>query len=205
MHLPPKPATPGQSRLKRACQSIDAVGTATLVPAIVCLILALRWGGTEYAWSNWRTIVLLLGFGLLFVSWLLVQYFRGSRATVPLYLLRSRVVTCASLYSMASYGSLALVMYYVPIWLQAVRGASAKQAGAEMLALSLPWTVSLVVSSQLVSRQTCSSIAMIITDHKIQTMRTGYYAPQMLTATVLMSSMAGLMTMWSMDTVTVFW
>lgn len=36
-------------------------------------------------------------------------------------------------------------------------------------------------------------------------MRTGYYAPQMLTATVLMSTMAGLMTLWRFDTDTVFW
>ena len=36
-------------------------------------------------------------------------------------------------------------------------------------------------------------------------MRTGYYAPQMLTATVLMSTMAGLMTMWRTETAAVFW
>lgn len=153
LHLPPKPATPGQSRLVRVCQSVDALGTLILVPAIVCLLLALEWGGSAYAWSGWRCMLLLLFFALLFLSWLTVQYFRGNRATVPLYLLRNRTIAFGSIYSMASYGSLALVMYYVPIWLQAVKGSTAGAAGVGMLALVLPWTVSLVFSSQLVSRE----------------------------------------------------
>ena len=154
LHTPPKPAVPGQSRLGRVWQNVDTLGTVTLVPAVVCLLLALKWGGSEYAWSDWRNMLLLVFSALLFISWVTVQYFRSDRATVPLYLLRSRAIAFGSIYSMASYGALALVMYYVPIWLQAVRGASAGQAGVGMLALVLPWTVSLVLSSQLVSRQT---------------------------------------------------
>ena len=132
-------------------QNLDAPGTALAVPAVVCLLLALQWGGNDYAWSNWRCILLLALFGVLVVAWVYVQYRRGDRATVPLRLLRQRVIAFGSIYTMSSYGSIVLVLYYVPIWFQAVRGNSAYQSGINMVALVLPWTVTLVISSQIVS------------------------------------------------------
>ena len=30
----------------------DPVGTIVFIPAIICLLLALQWGGSKYPWSN---------------------------------------------------------------------------------------------------------------------------------------------------------
>ena len=35
---------------------LDPVGNFIFVPAIICLLLALQWGGVQYAWSNARII-----------------------------------------------------------------------------------------------------------------------------------------------------
>ena len=35
----------------RAVQ-FDPFGTAVFIPAIICLLLALQWGGSKYEWSN---------------------------------------------------------------------------------------------------------------------------------------------------------
>lgn len=35
---------------------LDPVGNFLFVPAIICLLLALQWGGVQYAWSNSRII-----------------------------------------------------------------------------------------------------------------------------------------------------
>ncbi|KAM0810171.1 putative Major facilitator superfamily transporter [Seiridium cardinale] len=186
LRVPPKPPTPGQTRWQRVRQNLDALGTALVVPAVACLLLALQWGGTEYPWGNWRCILLLVLFGVLLVAWVYVQYRRGDRATVPLKLLRLRPISFGSVYTMSSYGSIIIVLYYIPIWFQAVRGYSALQSGLYSIALVLPWTATLLISAQI-------------------TTRTGYYAPQMLLATILMSTMTGLFTLYKVDAPTAFW
>lgn len=37
---------------KERTKQFDPVGTAVFVPAIICLLLALQWGGSKYDWSN---------------------------------------------------------------------------------------------------------------------------------------------------------
>ncbi|KAJ5131932.1 Efflux pump roqT [Penicillium atrosanguineum] len=46
-------------------QELDLIGASLLIPAIICLILALQWGGNAYAWGSSQIIVLFVGFGLL--------------------------------------------------------------------------------------------------------------------------------------------
>lgn len=50
--------------------SLDPLGLVTFMPSIICVLLALRWGGTTYAWSSWRIILLLVLFPLLFGAFL---------------------------------------------------------------------------------------------------------------------------------------
>lgn len=37
---------------KDRVQQFDPIGTVLFIPCIVCLLLALQWGGTKYPWSN---------------------------------------------------------------------------------------------------------------------------------------------------------
>ena len=34
----------------------DPIGTLVFIPAIICLLLALQWGGSKYPWSNGKSI-----------------------------------------------------------------------------------------------------------------------------------------------------
>ena len=75
-----KPTTPGfVDRLKQ----MDIPGTILLLPGVVCLLLALQWGGTEYAWKNGRIIALLVLAVVILVVFGVLQYLSGDRATVP--------------------------------------------------------------------------------------------------------------------------
>lgn len=40
--------------------TIDYWGSLTIIICILCLCLALVWGGSEYEWGNWRIITLLV-------------------------------------------------------------------------------------------------------------------------------------------------
>jgi hypothetical protein len=59
----------------------DPIGTVLFVPAIICLLLALQWGGTEYAWNSGRIIALFVVFGVCIVFFCVDQWWMGDEAT----------------------------------------------------------------------------------------------------------------------------
>lgn len=62
-------------------KSLDPAGTAIFVPAIVCLLLALQWGGIQYEWSNGRIIALFIIFGLALIAFVAIQIIWKDNAT----------------------------------------------------------------------------------------------------------------------------
>ena len=46
----------GKVPLMAVIKMLDPVGNSIFVPAIICMLLALQWGGVTYAWSNARII-----------------------------------------------------------------------------------------------------------------------------------------------------
>jgi hypothetical protein len=73
----------------------DLSGTVIFVSATICVLLALSWGGTTYAWDNARVIALLTISGVLFCSFVGVEYWTKDNAIVPLRLLRRRSINAA--------------------------------------------------------------------------------------------------------------
>src|SRR5256885_299053 len=68
--------------------SIDWMGAVLMVGAVVCLLLALSFGGSKgWAWSSWRVIGLFVAFAVLAVAFLLVEI-RASEPILPLRLFR---------------------------------------------------------------------------------------------------------------------
>jgi len=100
----PHTAMAGESSLWRAFLNFDPLGTISFVPGIICLLLALQWGGTTYAWSDGRIIALFVVFGVLILFFVAVQIYwsrvNENRATVPI-----RIVTMRSIYGSAVYGA----------------------------------------------------------------------------------------------------
>ncbi len=75
--------------------SFDLAGTFTFVSATICLLLTLSWSGTTYAWDNGRIIAPLTIAGILFRSFIGVEYWRKDSAIIPLRLLRRRSIIAA--------------------------------------------------------------------------------------------------------------
>jgi hypothetical protein len=85
---------------KEKIKQIDLLGAFLLICAIVCLLLALQWGGTTYPWSNSKVWGCLLGFGLLISVFIALQIKLGDRATLPpRILIKNRTVLVSALYS----------------------------------------------------------------------------------------------------------
>lgn len=160
---------------------IDPLGIACFFPSIVCLLLALQWGGTKYSWNDARIIVLLVLFAVLIIAFVGVQYWRQERATVPPRIFNQRSITAGFYYSITGCGSLTIMSYYMPLWFQAIKGVDAVQSGIDIL----PLAVSLAIAGIIAG---------------VSVMKIGYYTPFMIVGSVLMCTGAGCLIMLEPDT-----
>ena len=168
---PTKANTPWRQQVNQ----LDPIGTFFFITGIVCLLLALQWGGSTYHWSNARIIVLLILFALLITVFIIIQIHQKENATVPPRILKYRSVL-AGMWSQFSLGSASFILiYYLPIWFQAIKNVSAYKSGID----TLPMILALVVGS-------------ISTGGLVQ--RLGYYTPFMIGSSIIMSIGAGLIT-----------
>ncbi|BCS17174.1 MDR family MFS transporter [Aspergillus puulaauensis] len=180
------PSPPQEQQLKREgwasqlCQ-FDPVGTVLFVAGIVCLLIALQWGGSQYHWSDGREITLLTVFGVLIIAWAISQWIAGDNATIPLRILRQRTVACSTFYIFFGSASFVLLIYYLPIWFQAIKGDSAAQSGIH----NLPTVLSVVVFA----------IA-----GGLGVTAVGYYTPFMIAGSTIMAVGAGLLLLFKVDT-----
>ncbi|KAF7536862.1 hypothetical protein G7054_g4167 [Neopestalotiopsis clavispora] len=132
---------------------LDPFGTAAFVPCIVCLLLALEWGGTKYAWSEPRVVILLVLFGLLLIAWYLIQHLgKEEHVTVPPRLLLQRSVAAGVFFTMFFGGIMLSFHYYIAIWLQAVRGHSPLESGIHTLPFVVAFVCTSILSSAGVAR-----------------------------------------------------
>ncbi|KLU91665.1 major facilitator superfamily transporter [Magnaporthiopsis poae ATCC 64411] len=159
----------------------DPIGTMLFMPAVISLLLALQWGGTEHAWGSGRIVALLVVFGVLIAAWLYVQYRQQDMATVPPRIIGKRTVWSGSLYSFCVGGAFLSAVYFIPIWFQSVKGATAVESGVMNLPMLLAVVIMSIVAGGAVTYW-------------------GYYAPFMLLGTLLTSVGFGLISTWTQHT-----
>ena len=98
------------------------------------LLLALQWGGAAYTWDSSVVIGLFVGCGLtlpLFVYW---QIRMQDDALIPPRLFKTHRnvgFICASAFFIN--GPFQVIIYWLPIWFQAVLGVSPTQSGVNYL------------------------------------------------------------------------
>ncbi|KAI0387007.1 major facilitator superfamily domain-containing protein [Hypomontagnella monticulosa] len=113
---------------------VDFGGNLLLVASVVAVLIALTWGGVQYPWSSWRTLVpLLLGF-LGLAGFLGVQALNlVPETTMPLRLFSNR--TALSGFGVTFIHSLLMYwqIYFLPLYFQAVLEASPIMSGVYLL------------------------------------------------------------------------
>lgn len=97
--------------IKDRIKQVDLVGATFLICAIVCLLLALQWGGQTYPWKNSKVWGTLLGFGLLIIVFIAIQILQKDRATIPLRVFKQRTVLVSCVFS--ALLSMALYTYVI--------------------------------------------------------------------------------------------
>ncbi|KAG4439917.1 hypothetical protein IFR05_004592 [Cadophora sp. M221] len=180
------PPSKNKDSLREQVRKLDPLGTSVFLPGIVCLLLALQWGGAEYHWQNARIIVLFILAGILLSIFVFIQFKSGDNATVPIRIVNQRSILSGMYFSFVTPGSMMVIIYFLPIWFQAIKGVSAVTSGIQ----TLPLVMSLVVASIIAGGITT---------------KTGYYTGQLIACSIVISIGTGLLTTLKVDTPTPKW
>jgi MFS family permease len=172
--------------MREKLERLDPIGTLCFLPGIVCLLLALQLGGSTYAWNDVRIIVLWVVFGLLMIAFAGVQAWKQENATLPPRILRYRSVTASTWFAFCISGSMTAIVYFLPVWFQAIEGVSAIESGIRIL----PLIIALLVAS-IIAGGTVSAL--------------GYYTPMLIGCSVVVTIRAGMMTTFKVDTGKAIW
>ncbi|PLB46059.1 putative efflux pump antibiotic resistance protein [Aspergillus steynii IBT 23096] len=183
---PSVPDAPASRTLFDRVKRFDPLGTILFMPAVICLLLALQWGGAKYPWNSSRVIALLVSCGILLLAFVVVQCRAQDNATVPPRIIRNRTIWSCAVYQLFLGAGFFIFVYYVPIWFQAVQGVSAIESGKR----TLPMLVGNIVATTL------SGIAVAAV---------GLYAPFMILGTIVTSVGGGLLTLFNPNTSTAAW
>ncbi|RHZ46894.1 MDR family MFS transporter [Aspergillus thermomutatus] len=179
LQVPSRPNT--QKPLKEKLRQLNGLGLLAILPGIVCLCLALQWGGTKYAWSEGRIVALLVLAFMLLIAFVLIQVWKPEQATLPPRIFLQRSIASGFWASCCLGAHTILFVYYLPIWFQVIDGVSAVDSGIHLLPMVLPLVVASILTGQLISR-------------------IGYYTPFLMLGVCLSSIGAGLLTTLGVDT-----
>ncbi|KAI1658936.1 major facilitator superfamily protein [Daldinia decipiens] len=175
LHLPNQRLDTKATGWVEKIKQLDPIGNLIFLPGIVCLILALQWGGTVYPWNDARVIVLLVLCGVLCLVFIGVQVWKKEGASIPPRIIKQRSIIAAVWYGFFNGSGMIVLTYYLPIWFQVVKGTNAIGSGIMMIPLVLSTVVSSILSGIMVSKL-------------------GYYAPFFLVSSIIMPIGAGLLT-----------
>ena len=132
-------------------RKIDYAGATLITLGLAPLLLALVWGGSQYAWGSWQIISSLIVSLVALVFFIMVEK-KAAEPILALDLFKNKVfsvsVIATFLSSMGMFGT----MMYIPVFAQGVIGVSATNSGAIMMPMMISMIITSIISGQIISR-----------------------------------------------------
>jgi MFS family permease len=172
--------------LRERILKLDLIGASIIIPTVVCLLLALQWGGSTYPWKSSKIIGLFIGFGLLASIFIYSQIRLGDKGTLPPRLFKDRNVALALAFGFFFGAGFFALIFYLAIYFQAVKGSSATHAGIQLLPLLIATVLSSIATGGLISA-------------------VGVYKPIIMFCMVLFAIGSGLITTFNLTTPLPHW
>ena len=137
----------------------DYLGTAVFTAAISALLIGLVEAGQEASWTSGSVLGLLA-----FAAALLVVFIRIERMApdpmLPLTLFSIPMVRAAAATGFLSGTAMFGAIPYVPLFMQAVTGSSAMQAGFVLMPFVIGWVACSILGARLVLRVSYRSVVL---------------------------------------------
>ncbi|HEK9101127.1 TPA: MFS transporter [Bacillus pseudomycoides] len=128
---------------------IDIAGIFTMILGVVSLLLALTFGGKDYAWDSWQ-IIGLFAFAIIgIVSFVIVET-KAEEPILPMHFFKNRTFTLLNAIGFfMSIGMFGAIMF-VPFFMQGIVGVSAAESGTIMTPMMITMIVMSIIGGQLV-------------------------------------------------------
>ncbi len=130
---------------------IDFIGAALIIATVVPLLLALTFGGHQYAWTSLTELGLFAGSALGLVLYIFAERF-ASDPILPLELFKNRVFSTANLAGFLVSMSFMSTVAFLPLFQQLGQGVAATISGLAQLPLMLGLFSSSILSGRMVSK-----------------------------------------------------
>lgn len=137
----------------RRLRRFDWAGNALFVTSMISILIALSWAGTQYPWGSFRVVLPLVlgfaGFGVFVV-------YEGSSYCVnpamPLHIFANRTSGTAFAVTFLQTLSSVSIMFFLPVYFQAVLEATPSRAGIQLLPTILGMIPGAVIGGTLLSK-----------------------------------------------------
>ncbi|KAJ3481251.1 hypothetical protein NLI96_g7790 [Meripilus lineatus] len=116
---------------------VDWFGNLIIIAGTTLSILGLTWGGVRYPWSSAHVLApLVIGLSLV-AAFIVYEATIPQSPTIPFKVLTNRT-TIGGYISTMTHGITSIsIIYYIPVYFQACKGASPIRSGVDMLATAL--------------------------------------------------------------------
>lgn len=158
----PKQAKPQQASMKEKVLQMDLVGTGILLAAVVCILLALQWGGVTKSWHSGDVLGTLIGGIAIVIIFIFWEIWLGERALIVPRIVKQRVIYLGLIYQLFNNAAFFVLLYYLPIYFQVVSGVSAAQSGVRNIPYVVGISLSSIVSGVIITVTGEYQILMIV-------------------------------------------
>ncbi|KAI1049225.1 hypothetical protein LB506_005169 [Fusarium annulatum] len=148
--------------LKEKLLQMDFIGTALVMGASLSLLLALQYGGVTHAWNSSVVIGLLVGFVLMIITLIAVEFWLGERAMLTPRLIRQRTVWVNAVWSFFFAGSYFITLYYLPIYFQSIDNQSPIGSGVRNIPLIALFSVATFASGKAITKTGTAAPYLVI-------------------------------------------
>jgi EmrB/QacA subfamily drug resistance transporter len=136
---------------RRVQHKVDYTGAALVMAAAVSLLLVTQLGGQTLSWTS-PTVIGLGAGGAVLLALFILQEKRATEPLIPLRLWRGPIFPVATglefLVGLAMFGAI----FFMPLFLQTVGGASAENSGFLILPLMGGLMTSSIISGRIITR-----------------------------------------------------
>ena len=141
---------PGSILLK--LKRVDWLGNLIFIAASTCFLVPLTWGGVQYPWNSWHTLIPLI-LGVAGMAFFCVYEKRWAvEPTIRLELLKSYNLAyslyAAMINALVVYGAL----YFLPLYFEAVRGYTPIVSGVSLFPATLTVAPVSIISGTIITK-----------------------------------------------------
>ncbi|KZT23709.1 MFS general substrate transporter [Neolentinus lepideus HHB14362 ss-1] len=154
-------------------KKIDYVGSFLTILSSILVLIALTWGGVTYPWASAQVLVPLFLGVLVAAGFVVWEAKFAVLPIIPVHIFRHKTVTGVYICTLTNGMTFFAILYYVPQFLQLVRGSSPIYSSVLMLPFLAP-------------------VALVVFLNGVFIARTGHYRYNIIIGYVLWSIAQGL-------------